>query len=134
MRDFRLAARVVGGAARPNGALLFDSWHFTRTGQDWSLLPGLHAAGPIDVQVNDGASQPLGGSVMADSTDHRMFPGEGSFDVPGYLKAIGPAHIRSIGVEIFSLELDRMPAAEAGRRAGQALRAVSAAAGIGLED
>jgi sugar phosphate isomerase/epimerase len=134
LQDFRLAAEIVGGAARPNGALLFDSWHFTRTrnGPDRTLLPALPKAGPIDVQVNDGAPEPQGGSVMEDSVNHRMFPGDGAFDLTGYLQAIGPAPVRSIGVEIFSAALDAMPAAEAGRRAGDALRAVAAAAGLDL--
>jgi sugar phosphate isomerase/epimerase len=133
MQDFRLAAEVVREAGRPNGALLFDGWHFTRVGPDLALLPELHTCGPIDVQVNDGAAEPLGASVMEDSTDHRMFPGEGAFDTTGYLRAIGPEHIRSFGVEIFSAELDRVPAVEAGRRAGQALRDVAQSVGLALE-
>jgi sugar phosphate isomerase/epimerase len=132
LQDFWLAAKVVGGAGRPNGALLFDSWHFTRTGADRSVLPELSTAGPVDVQVNDGAAEPLGGSVMEDSVNHRMFPGDGDFDLTGYLEAIGPAHMRSFGVEIFSAALDAMPAVEAGRRAGDALRAVAATIGIDL--
>jgi sugar phosphate isomerase/epimerase len=132
MRDFRLALNTVRGAVRPNGRLLFDTWHFTRTGPDLSVLPDLAAAGPLDIQINDGATTPLGGSVMADSTDHRMFPGEGSFDVTGYLTTIGPRNFGSFGVEIFSLELDRMPAVEAGRRAGRAMRDVAALVGLDL--
>jgi 4-hydroxyphenylpyruvate dioxygenase len=130
MQDFRLAAEVVRAAGCPNGALLFDSWHFTRTDPDLLLLPELHESGPIDVQANDGAAEPLGASVMEDSTDHRMFPGDGAFDVTGYLQAIGPEHIRSIGVEIFSAELDKMAAVEAGRRAGEALRNLAQSVGI----
>jgi sugar phosphate isomerase/epimerase len=133
LQNFRLALDTVRGAARPNGRLLFDTWHFTRTGPDLSVLADLPTAGPLDIQINDGAAEPLGGSVMADSTDHRMFPGEGSFDVTGYLTAIGPPHFGSFGVEIFSLKLDRMPAAEAGRRAGEAIRTVAASVGLDLE-
>jgi sugar phosphate isomerase/epimerase len=132
MQDFRLAAEVVREAGRPNGALLFDSWHFTRVGPDLPVLPELHKCGPIDVQINDGAAEPLGASTMEDSTDHRMFPGEGAFDTTGYLQAIGPEHIRSFGVEIFSAELDQVPAVEAGRRAGQALRDVAQLVGLAL--
>jgi sugar phosphate isomerase/epimerase len=133
LQDFRLAAEVVREAGRPNGALLFDGWHFTRVGPDLPLLPELHKSGPIDVQVNDGAAEPLGASVMEDSTDHRMFPGEGAFDTVGYLRAIGPEHIRSFGVEIFSVELDQVAAVEAGRRAGQALRDVAQSVGLALD-
>jgi sugar phosphate isomerase/epimerase len=133
MQDFRLAAEVVREAGRANGGLLFDSWHFTRVGPDLSLLPELHKSGPVDIQVNDGAAAPLGASVMADSTDHRMFPGDGAFDITGYLQAIGPEHFCSFGVEIFSLELDKMPAVEAGRRAGQALRDVAQSVSIALD-
>jgi sugar phosphate isomerase/epimerase len=130
MQDFRLAAEVVREAGRPNGGLLFDGWHFTRVGPDMLLLPELHKSGPIDIQINDGAAEPLGASVMEDSTDHRMFPGEGAFDTTGYLQAIGPDHFRSLGVEIFSVELDKIAAVEAGRRAGQALRDVAKSVGI----
>jgi sugar phosphate isomerase/epimerase len=133
MQDFRLAAEVVREAGRPNGALLFDGWHFTRVGPDMLLLPELHKSGPIDIQINDGAAEPLGASVLEDSTEHRMFPGEGAFDTIGYLQAIGPEHIRSFGVEIFSAELDKIAAVEAGRRAGQALRDVAQSAGIALD-
>jgi hypothetical protein len=69
---------------------------------------------------------------MEDSTDHRMFPGEGAFDTIGYLQAIGPEHIRSFGVEIFSAKLDKVAAVEAGRRAGQALRDVAQSVGLAL--
>jgi 4-hydroxyphenylpyruvate dioxygenase len=133
MQNFRLALDTVRGAARPNGRLLFDTWHFTRTGPDLSVLADLPSAGPLDIQINDGAPEPLGGSVMVDSTEHRMFPGEGSFDVSGYLTAIGPRHFGSFGIEIFSLELDRVPAVEAGRRAGAALRSVAASVGLALD-
>lgn len=132
MQDFRLAAEVVRAAARPNGAILFDSMHFTRVGADRSVLPELHKSGPVDVQVNDGAAEPQGGSLLEDSVNHRLFPGEGSFDLTGYLQEIGPDHIRSLGVEIFSSALDTLPAVEAGRRAGDALRAVAATVGIDL--
>ena len=133
MQDFALAAQVVRKAGRPNGGLLFDGWHFTRVGPDLDLLPGLHESGPIDIQINDGAAEPLGASVLEDSTDHRMFPGEGAFDTTGYLRAIGPEHFRSFGIEIFSVELDKLPAVEAGRRAGQALREVAQSVGLALD-
>jgi sugar phosphate isomerase/epimerase len=136
MQDFRLALEVVRGAGRPNGALLFDTWHFVRTpsgGPDLEVLPQLDTAGALDIQINDGAPEPLGGSVMADSTDHRMFTGDGSFGVAGYLEAIGVGAMRSFGVEIFSLALDAMPPEEVGRRAGETLRATAAAIGLALD-
>jgi sugar phosphate isomerase/epimerase len=61
-----------------------------------------------------------------------MFPGEGAFDTTGYLQAIGTEHFRSFGIEIFSVELDKLAAVEAGRRAGQALRDVAQSVGLEL--
>jgi hypothetical protein len=61
-------------------------------------------------------------------------PPNGASDSTGYLQGIGPGHIRPIGVETFSAELDKMAAAEASRRAGQALRNVAQPVGMNRAD
>ena len=84
------------------------------------------------MQVNDGAAEPLGGSVMEDSVNHRMFPGDGDFDLVGYLQAIGPATSARSESRSSPPPSTRCPPSRQAAGPGAALRAVAATVGIDL--
>src|SRR5690606_8309040 len=57
----RHAWEIWSGAARPNSAILLDTWHFMRGGADFALLESLPRGAIVNVQIVDGlASVPPG--------------------------------------------------------------------------
>jgi len=67
------------------------------------------------------------GSLVEDSLHSRLTPGEAAFPVAELLAVLAEiGGLRSVGVEVFSDELAGLPRAEAGRRAGDSLRALLA--------
>jgi len=125
--DVGAAWEVVGSAARSNGGIAVDAWHFFRAGADHQALrtvPGEHVLG---VQLDDGPAAPEANLLEA-TLHERLLPGEGEFDLPGLVATL--RHIgcdAPIGVEVFSDELHQLPPAEAARRAGAATRRLLAA-------
>jgi sugar phosphate isomerase/epimerase len=134
VQDVLTASKIISGAARTNAGIVFDTWHFTRITNHVGALAALANCGWIDMQVDDGPRELAGATMMEDSTDYRMFPGEGDFALVDQIRAVDVSQLRSIGVEVFSREADRLPAVEAGRRAGVTLRKVAAHAGLVLPE
>jgi sugar phosphate isomerase/epimerase len=122
--DLATALEVVTLADRPNGGLNVDMWHCARTGttvEDLLTVPGERV---LAVQVDDGPSEPEDDLVDA-TLHHRLLPGDGAFDLVGYLAAL--RHVNAgapIGVEVFSDELHALGAPEAAKRAAAATRKV----------
>jgi len=97
IRDLASARKVVEGAGRPNGKILVDTFHFHKGGSSLADLRALPGEMIGLVHVNDVPSLPH--HLLEDR--HRVMPGEGSLDLPGFLSALA-----SIGYEGFlSLEL-----------------------------
>jgi sugar phosphate isomerase/epimerase len=117
----------VGGAARSNGGIAVDAWHFFRAGADHQALravPGEHVLG---VQLDDGPAAPEANLLEA-TLHERLLPGEGEFDLPGLIATLNDIGCPApIGVEVFSDELHQLPPAEAARKAGAATRRLLAA-------
>jgi sugar phosphate isomerase/epimerase len=109
--------RLVTEAGRPNGGLAIDTWHMGKLQippQELHRIPGEHVAW---VELSDGPVE-----FMEDPIDevinHRKLPGEGEFDIPGYieaLKAVG--YDGPWGVEVLSEELRNLPIEEEFKRA-----------------
>ena len=125
--DVATAWELVRGAARSNGGIAVDAWHFFRAGADHQALravPGEHVLG---VQLDDGPAAPE--ANLLEATLHaRLLPGEGEFDLPGLIATLHDIGCQApIGVEVFSDELHQLPPGEAARRAGAATRRLLAA-------
>jgi len=100
---------VVGGAGARNGVIAVDTWHCGKLG----IAPGDLQQIPKEllgwVELSDGRY-----ANMADPVDevvnHRALPGEGEFDIRGYVRAAqeigygGPW-----GVEVLSEKLRQLP-------------------------
>lgn len=120
INSLRIADEIVRGAGRPNGGIMFDTWHFFRGEPDLDLLASIPGERILSVQLSDGAAE-LKESLVKDTFRHRLLPGDGVFDlatVVRTLRAIGG--LRLAGPEVLSLELDALPPVEAARLAGQA--------------
>jgi sugar phosphate isomerase/epimerase len=113
--DLATARRIVSAVAAPNLGLMFDTWHFARTGgtsaQLAALPPGLITA----VQVSDRVPPPPGTPYAP--MFGRLLPGEGELPLVDWLDTIlrqDPG--LTVGVEVFSEELTRLaPENAAGR-------------------
>lgn len=112
---------LVQGVGRDNLGLTFDTWHFWRAEPDHDLLRTIPGERIFDVQLADATTE-LKGDLLNDLLHHRLFAGDGDFDLQttvSILKEIGA--YRQVGPELFSDAMDALDAREAGRRAGRNL-------------
>ena len=109
--------RLVTEAGRENGGLAIDTWHMGKLRippEDLRRIPGEYLAW---VELSDGPVE-----FMDDPIDevinHRRLPGEGEFDIPGYIEACRAVGYEGPwGVEILSEELRNLPMEEEFKRA-----------------
>lgn len=100
----------------PNGGLLIDIWHITRPGIPYSEIEELPVNYIAHVELDDAASEMIGG-YFEDTSHRRLLPGEGVFDVPAFLRAIGSTGYDGVyGVEILSDAMRVMEPEEAARK------------------
>jgi sugar phosphate isomerase/epimerase len=122
--DLATALEVVTLADRPNGGLNVDMWHCARTGTSADDLLAVPGDRVLAVQVDDGPEEPEDNLIEATLHD-RLLPGEGGFDLLGYLGSLRAIGARApVGIEVFSDELHASGPAEAAARAAQATRAL----------
>jgi len=130
--DLDTARRIVAGVAADNLGVMFDTWHFARTGGTLAQLAALPDGVIGSVQISD-RREPPPGTVYAPMSG-RLLPGEGELPLVGMLAALlakDPG--RTIGVEVFSDDLKALPAeaiaaqvaASAGRVVESALRSLA---------
>ncbi len=120
--DLETALEIVRLADRPNGGLNVDMWHCARTGTTPAQLRAVPGALVLAVQIDDGPAVAEDDLVEA-TLHHRRLPGEGEFDLVGYLGAVRDAGCRApMGVEVFSDDLHALGCDEAARRAADATR------------
>jgi sugar phosphate isomerase/epimerase len=103
------ALALVEGAARPNGALAIDTWHMSKLG----IAPEeLHRIQPEHlgwVELSDGQFEDMEDRID-ETVNHRRLPGEGEFDIPGYVDACRVVgYDQPWGVEVLSAELRNLP-------------------------
>jgi sugar phosphate isomerase/epimerase len=120
---------LVTEAGRPNGGLAIDTWHMGKLRippEDLKRIPGGYLGW---VEVSDGPVE-----YMDDGRDevinHRRLPGEGEFDIPGYLEACREVgYDGPWGVEVLSADLRALPMEEA---LGRAYETTAAQFGAGV--
>jgi sugar phosphate isomerase/epimerase len=124
--DLTTALEVVTMADRPNGGLNVDTWHCARTGTSPADLRAIPGERILAIQVDDGPAQAEENLIEA-TLHSRLVPGEGAFDLRGYLGALRAIGAEApIGIEVFSDELHALGPSEAARRALVATRALLA--------
>lgn len=118
---------IVSAVSMPNAGILFDTWHYFRSGSTAALLSTIPGDRIFAVQLNDGSAELAPGvSLFEDCTTRRMLPGEGAFGVRetvALLRQIGG--FNNVGPEIFSAELNALPAEEIGLRCRTSLENVT---------
>jgi sugar phosphate isomerase/epimerase len=126
--DAATALAIVERAGRANATLMFDSWHSFRGPTDDAQLRAIPGARIGSVQLNDAPAEPAA-DLVRETLNARLLPGEGAIPLVRWLRILEAIGSQApIGVEVFSQALDALPPVEAGRRCGEAVRAVLAAA------
>jgi sugar phosphate isomerase/epimerase len=121
--DLATAQRIVQAVAAPNLGLMFDTWHFARTGGTSEQLAALPAGLITAVQISDRVP-PAPGTLYAPMFG-RLLPGEGELPLVDWLDIIlrrDPG--LTVGVEVFSEELTRLTPEKAAGRVAVTTRGV----------
>lgn len=104
----RAAKAIVDTAARANGGLTLDAWHYFRCGATTAELLALPASDIVAVQLNDVLPAP-GPDLTEEGRHHRQAPGDGAGDLTGLIGALKELRVEApVEVEIFSDALDAM--------------------------
>ncbi|MEI6496367.1 MAG: TIM barrel protein [Actinomycetota bacterium] len=82
------ARHIVETADRPNGGICVDIWHHERGLADLDAIAALPGELITGIQLNDGSKVPQNDDYYTDCLANRCAPGEGEFDVAGFLTAV----------------------------------------------
>ena len=108
IRDMLVGWQIVNGAARTNGGLIFDTWHFHRGGTPHEAITTVPPEKWFTLQLSDARDVPWP-EVREESRHGRLLPGEGIIDfasIIGRLKGYGANP--TISVEVISDALHRL--------------------------
>jgi sugar phosphate isomerase/epimerase len=123
VRSLDAALAVVEGAGARNGGVAIDTWHMAKLGiapDDLRRIPPEHLAW---VELSDGRLADMD-DLSFETVNHRRLPGEGEFDIRGYIRACAElGYPGPWGVEVLSEELRNNPIDVIFRRAYEATAA-----------
>ncbi|MEE4074859.1 sugar phosphate isomerase/epimerase family protein [Pseudomonas viridiflava] len=109
VRTIETALAIVEGANQPNGGLLLDIWHLQRGGVDFNDISKIPARFIKSIELNDAhkyAIEPL----WMDTIHKRVLPGDGTFDIPAFIKAVQAAGYEGPwGLEVLSDTHRKLP-------------------------
>ena len=120
--DLESAWEIVRGAARANGGLVLDSWHFFRSVPDFELLGAIPPELVFAVQLEDAPASPAA-DLAHESLHARLIPGDGELDLQAFMSTVlagGTPPL--IGPEVFSDATAELPARWLGRLLGERTR------------
>jgi len=117
VRTLDAGLKLVTEAARPNGGLAIDTWHMGKLRippEELKRIPGEYLAW---VELSDGPVEDMDDPID-EVINYRRLPGEGEFDIPGYVEACqAVGYDGPWGVEVLSEELRNLPIEEEFKRA-----------------
>jgi 4-hydroxyphenylpyruvate dioxygenase len=110
VRDWMQAWDIVRLAQRPNLGIVLDSFHAIQRGNPLAPIADIPAAAIALVQVADAPAILM--DAMSLSRHHRCFPGQGDYDIHGFLEAtLATGYHGPISLEIFNEQFRGAPAA-----------------------
>lgn len=114
--DLAVGWEIVRQVDRDNVGLVLDMFHLARAGTDLALLRSVPAEKIFHVQLCDGSLVPRVPDYFEEAVTLRDFAGEGELPVRELAQCLADmGALGHTGPEVFSPELDRLSAAEAGR-------------------
>ncbi len=121
VRDARIAAAIVRGAARPNGRVVLDLLHLVRSGGGVAEVEAI--ADLVDfVQLSDGPAEVAETGRWREAVGERGLPGSGAFPLAALLGRLRPGTIVDIEVPQTAARKAGQPPLERARRAVEAGR------------
>jgi sugar phosphate isomerase/epimerase len=112
-----MALRLATEADQPNGGIAIDTWHMAKLGIPPDDLRRIPPAYLTWVELSDGQFENMEDPID-EVVNHRDLPGEGEFDIPGYVEACRAVGYEGPwGVEVLSEELRNLPIDEEFQRA-----------------
>jgi 4-hydroxyphenylpyruvate dioxygenase len=121
VNDYRDAWRLVQLADRPNLGVCLDSFHVLSRGHDPRAIETIDAEKLFFLQLADAPELQL--DVLSWSRHHRLFPGEGEFDLVGFLgHVLRAGYTGPLSLEIFN---DTFRQTDVTRTAQHALRSLN---------
>jgi sugar phosphate isomerase/epimerase len=121
--DIATAAALVRVSERHNAGINLDTWHWFRGNPSAEVLRDV-ADRVFMLQIDD-ADREVVGTLYEDTTMRRRYPGEGSFDLVGFLLLARDAGVTApVSVEVMSTEHYALPVGEAARRAYASARRI----------
>ena len=126
--DLDTACEIIERAGRDNAGIDLDTWHYFRGPSHLGQLSRVDPSLILAVALND-AGPPLD-DVILDTSRHRLLPGEGDFDLDGFLTDLADNGARPLmGVEVLSDHQTALHPSEAARVSFEAASAVLQRAG-----
>ncbi len=119
MKSLADALRVLGRVDHPNGRILIDALHLTRSGGTPEQVAGVNPALIAYVQLCDAPNPPLQ-PLTEESRQGRLYPGEGGLPIRQLLAAL-PADI-PVSLEAPHAHHSELPPARRLQLAGEATR------------
>jgi sugar phosphate isomerase/epimerase len=111
------ALELVTNADQPNGALAIDTWHMGKLGITPADLKRIRPEHLGWVELSDGQYENMPDPID-EVVNRRKLPGEGEFEIAGYVEACQQAGYNGPwGVEVLSEELRNLPIEEEFKRA-----------------
>jgi sugar phosphate isomerase/epimerase len=108
----RTAWDLVRAADRPNGGLVFDTWHFFRGDPQLDVLETIPGDRIFQIQLDDAPAQPQG--PLRQETSRRLLPGDGDLDLITTIRALHRiGALRWVGPEVISPDLAALPVLDA---------------------
>lgn len=99
--DYRRAWRIVELADHPAVGLCLDSFHILSRGHDPAAIEGIPGERIFFLQLADAPAVTM--DVLSWSRHHRLFPGEGSFDLAGFVAHVVRAgYSGPLSLEVFN--------------------------------
>jgi sugar phosphate isomerase/epimerase len=111
------ALKLATESNQPNGGLAIDTWHMAKLGIPPDDLKRIPPQFLTWVELSDGQFENMEDPID-EVVNHRHLPGEGEFDIPGYVEACREVgYAGPWGVEVLSEALRALPIEEEFQRA-----------------
>ncbi|HXQ25169.1 MAG TPA: sugar phosphate isomerase/epimerase family protein [Candidatus Acidoferrales bacterium] len=98
------ALQLVDGAGAKNGGICFDLWHITKLKIPYEKVARVPLKYMLAVEINDGTHE-CPWSLHEDTVNHRLFCGDGEFDVKDFVRRVLKAgYDGPWGIEVLNAE------------------------------
>lgn len=116
VNSLKMAWDILQQVKANNAGIVFDFWHYMRSGPDEKLLRSIPGDKITAVQLCDATAKvPEGMSLAYDGLNNRLTPGEGDFPISELVRTLSQiSALNNVGVEVFSPQYDKLSAQQIG--------------------